>query len=140
MKVAPATSIFPRLFQVPPWPLQPFDFHTPTRVMFGPGSLNRLGELAEELGCSRALLVTDPGLATAGHPQRAVESLRRSGLEVFLFDDVEENPTDHLVMKGADFARPLKVDLIVSVGGGSAMDCSKGINFLLSNGGRMRDY
>jgi alcohol dehydrogenase len=140
MKVAPATSIFPRLFQVPPWPLQPFDFHTPTRVVHGPGSLNRLGELARELGCTRALLVTDPGLETAGHPQRAVDSLRGAGLQVFLFDDVEENPTNHHVDAGVRFAGPLNVDLIVSVGGGSAMDCSKGINFLLTNGGQMRDY
>jgi alcohol dehydrogenase len=140
MKVPTAKPIFPRLFQVPTWPLQPYDFHTPTRVVFGPGTLHRLGEFSEELGCSRALLVTDPGLATAGHPQRAVESLRKSGLEVFLFDQVEENPASHHVEAGARFARPLNIDLIVSVGGGSAMDCAKGINFLLTNGGSMRDY
>ena len=86
------------------------------------------------------MLVTDPGLKTAGHPERAVQSLRQSGLEVFIFDAVEENPANHHVEAGVAFARPLDVDLIVSVGGGSAMDCSKGINFLLTNGGSMRDY
>ncbi len=40
----------PRALPADPWPLEPFDFHTPTRVVFGPGSMNRLGELAEELG------------------------------------------------------------------------------------------
>jgi alcohol dehydrogenase len=121
-------------------PLQPFDFHTPTRVVFGPGTLNRLGELARELGAARALLVTDPGLELAGHPHRAKESLRAAGLEVFIYDEVEENPTSKHVEEGVRFARPFNVDLIVSVGGGSAMDCAKGINFLLTNGGHMSDY
>ncbi len=123
-----------------PWPLQAFDFHAPTRVIFGPGSLKRLGELARELGDTRVLLVTDPGLEEAGHPQRAIASLREAGLEVFLFDGVEQNPSCRHVETGLAFARPLDIDLIVSVGGGSAMDVAKGINFLLTNGGHMADY
>lgn len=121
-------------------PLEPFDFHTPTRVIFGPGTLMRLGEVARELGATRVLLVTDPGLEAAGHPQRAQQSLKEAGLEVHVFDDVEENPTSRHVDRGVEFAQPLKVNLIVSVGGGSAMDCAKGINFLLTNGGVMSDY
>ena len=119
----------------------PFEFHTPTGILFGPGSLAKLGSVAqEELGCSRALVVTDPGLAKAGHSERAVQCLRQAGVEVFLFDHVEENPTSHHVETGVAFARPLNIDLIVSLGGGSSMDCAKGINFLLTNGGSMRDY
>jgi alcohol dehydrogenase len=129
-----------RLFQASPWPLQPFDFHTPTRVMFGPGMMQRLGEVALELGAGRVLLVTDPGLEAAGHPQRALASLNGAGLEVHIFDDVEENPTTKHVEAGVSFARKLEIDLIVTVGGGSAMDCAKGINFLLTNGGHMADY
>ncbi len=121
-------------------PLAPFDFHTPTRVVFGPGTLNRLGELARELGATKALLVTDPGLEAAGHPQRARQSLLDAGLEVAIFDDVEENPTSKHVDIGVRFAKPLGIDIIISVGGGSAMDCAKGINFLLTNGGKMSDY
>jgi alcohol dehydrogenase len=120
--------------------LQPFDFHSPTRVVFGAGSVGRLGELARELGDTRVLVVTDPGLEEAGHPQRAMASLRDAGLEVFLFDGVEQNPTDRHVQAGVEFARTLDVDLIVSVGGGSAMDCAKGINFVLTNGGQIADY
>src|SRR6476660_1051047 len=105
---SPSTiTMIPRLFPATPWPLQPFDFHTPTRVMFGPGTLLRLGELAQELGASRALLVTDPGLESAGHPQRAQASLQEAGLEVFVFDDVEENPTSRHVEMGVRFAQPL---------------------------------
>jgi alcohol dehydrogenase len=66
--------------------------------------------------------------------------LQAAGLEVFWFDAVEENPTSKHVAVGVEFARPLGIDLIVSVGGGSAMDCAKGINFLLTNGGEMVDY
>ena len=86
------------------------------------------------------MLVTDPGLEEAGHPQRAAQSMQDAGLEVFLFDGVEQNPTSRHVEAGVAFARPLGIDLIVSVGGGSAMDCAKGINFLLTNGGTMSDY
>ena len=121
-------------------PLQPFDFHTPTQVVFGPGTLRRLGDIARELGASRVLLVTDPGLEAAGHPQRAHASLRGAGLEVFVFDDVEENPTSKHVDVGVKFVKPHGINLIVSVGGGSAMDCAKGINFVLTNGGTMADY
>jgi alcohol dehydrogenase len=140
MKATPAPMTAIEGASSPPWPLRSFDFHAPTRVVFGAGSLARLGELSRELGDTRVLLVTDPGLKDAGHPQRAMTSLREAGLEVFVFDAVEQNPTSRHVEAGVAFARPLDIDLIVSVGGGSAMDCAKGINFLLTNGGCMADY
>jgi alcohol dehydrogenase len=86
------------------------------------------------------LLVTDPGLEAAGHPQRALAALRNAGLETFVFDEVEENPTTKHVDAGLEAARRYGIDLIVAVGGGSSMDCAKGINFLLTNGGAMSDY
>jgi len=117
-----------------------FDFHPLSRVVFEAGALRRLGELARDLGGRRVLLVTDPGLEAAGHPQRAIASLADAGLEVFVFDRVEENPTTKHVRDGVEFARTNQIDLIVAVGGGSAMDCAKGVNFLLTNGGKMIDY
>jgi alcohol dehydrogenase len=120
--------------------VSPFDFVALNRVVFGPGCLGRLGEFARDLGGRRVLLVTDPGLEEAGHPQRAVGYLRAAGLEVFVYDEVRENPTTVQVEVGAAFARDRNIDLIVGVGGGSAMDCAKGLNFLLTNGGRMADY
>ena len=118
----------------------PFDLQPLGRVIFGPGGLNRLGELARELGGSRVLLVTDPGLEHAGHPQRAEAAIRDAGLEVFTFDGVRENPTEREVAEGTAFAKEHRIDLIVAVGGGSSMDCAKGVNFVLTNGGRMADY
>src|SRR5438093_1201769 len=105
--------------------LPAFDTHPLTRLVFGPGTLNRLGELVRELGGTRVLLVTDPGLEAAGHPQRALALLQQAGLEAFLFDGVEENPTSRHVANGLAQARRDRVDFLVAIGGGSAMDCAK---------------
>jgi len=110
------------------------------RIVFGPGSLARLGEIGAELGGRCALLVTDPGVSAAGHADRARESLERASIKTLVFGAVEENPTSRHVDEGVRFARPQGIDLIVGLGGGSVMDCAKGINFLLTNGGRMEDY
>jgi len=119
---------------------QPFDFRPRTRVIFGAGSLERVGELARELDGQRVLLVSDPGIGEAGYPTRAVASLKGAGLASVVFTGVEENPTTEHVDSGVAFAKEHDVDLIVGLGGGSAMDCAKGVNFLLTNGGRMQDY
>jgi alcohol dehydrogenase len=120
--------------------LTPFDFQPLGRVVFEPGALARLGEIVRSVGGSRVLLVTDAGLAHAGHPQRATKVMREAGLDVFTFDGVKENPTEREVGEGVVFARTHHVDCIVAVGGGSSMDCAKGVNFILTNGGRMADY
>jgi len=124
----------------PPLDAPPFDFQPLGRVIFAPGALARLGEAVRAVGGTRALLVTDPGLEHVGHPQRAAQVMRDDGLDVFLFDGVKENPTEREVDAGVVFARTHHVDCIVAVGGGSSMDCAKGVNFILTNGGRMIDY
>lgn len=118
----------------------PFDFDPRTRVLFGAGTIDRLGELARDQGGSRVFLVTDKGLADAGHEQHALDSLRSAGLEVTVFDDVRPDPTTDDVDRALAVARAREIDLIVGLGGGSSMDCAKGVNFLLTNGGRMEDY
>lgn len=109
-------------------------------VVFGAGMLRLLGERARGLGGTRALLVTDPGIRAAGHEGRAIASLEDAGLHVTVFDAVRENPTTLDVDRAVTAARGGEVDLIVGLGGGSSMDTAKGCNFLLSNGGHMRDY
>ncbi len=84
--------------------------------------------------------MTDPGLRSAGHPDRAARILAEAGVAVRLFDGVHENPSDRDVGAGVEAARAHGTDGLVAVGGGSAMDCAKGVNFLLTNGGRMSDY
>jgi alcohol dehydrogenase len=118
----------------------PFDYQPRTRIVFGPEKIDSLGDLAGELGARRALVVSDPGIVQVGHAQRGLDSLRKAGIEAHLFDGVEENPTTDDVDAGAALARRHEPELIVGLGGGSSMDCAKGINFIYSNGGRMHDY
>ncbi|HTM53049.1 MAG TPA: iron-containing alcohol dehydrogenase [Pirellulales bacterium] len=118
----------------------PFDYQPRTRIVFGPGKIDSLGALAGELGARRVLLVSDPGIVAAGHTQRGLDSLARAGIEVSLFDGVSENPTTDNVDAGLAAARRYEPELIVGLGGGSSMDCAKGINFVYTNGGTMHDY
>src|SRR3954468_2108167 len=118
----------------------PFDFHCPTRIVFGPGKLNELGSLASDLGAKRVLVVSDRGIVKAGHTSHGIRTLEQNGLSVALFDRTEENPTTNHVEAGLALAKNCVPDLIVAIGGGSSMDCGKGINFLYSCGGRMQDY
>ncbi len=121
--------------------MRPFELHGGPRVLFGAGRLAELGAEAARLTAGPVLLVSDPGVAAAGHTGRAADSLAAAGLEVIRFDGAGENPTTGQVEAGAETARRQgPVAAVIAVGGGSAMDCSKGINFLLSNGGRMEDY
>ncbi len=120
--------------------MTPFDFQPQTRIVFGAGKVDQLGALAAELGARRALVVSDPGIIAAGHSEHGLQSLRNAGLEAHLFEGVHQNPTTKDVETGLIFAQTVNPDLIVGLGGGSSMDCAKGINFLLTNGGRMQDY
>jgi len=120
--------------------LQAFDFQPRTRIVFGPDSLERVGELARDLGARHVLLVTDKGIAAVGHPSRAVGFLEAAGLHVTIFDELRENPTTVDVDRCVAVARGAKIDLIVGLGGGSSMDTAKGANFILTNGGQMKDY
>jgi len=121
--------------------LPPFDFQPTIRVIFGENTVDQIGRLTKELGGHRVLLVTDAGLLRSGHVERALHSLQKKSIKVFTFSDVAENPTTRHVENGVRFAKEhAPLDLIIACGGGSAMDCAKGINFLLTNGGTMEDY
>ena len=118
----------------------PFEFHARTRVVFGPGVSARAGELVRDIGGTRVLLVADPGIVAAGYAARARSSLESAGLGVVPFHDFGENPDSEMVARGRDVAASQDVDLIVGLGGGSSLDCAKGINFLVTNGGQIADY
>src|SRR5271154_6333718 len=124
--------------------MTPFDFRPRTRVLFGAGDFARLGEVARELGATKCLLVADRGMVDRGYAQEATRTLKARRIEVFGFHGFETGPTAPLAAKmvdaGAAFAAPLSVNLIVGLGGGSSMDCAKAINFVVTNGGSIRDY
>jgi alcohol dehydrogenase len=117
-----------------------FDFQLPTRIMYGPGSLSELGAAAASLDVKRVLVVSDSGIIAAGHTPRGIELLQTAGLTVALFDGVGENPSTAHVDAGVAAAKEFRPDAIVGLGGGSSMDCAKGINFVFSCGGQMHDY
>jgi len=117
-----------------------FDYQQRTRIVFGINTVERLGELAAELAARRVLLVTDPGIVSAGHAARVITLLEHHGFKVACFDQVEENPSTKCVERCVEVARLLSIDTIVGLGGGSSMDTAKGCNFILTNGGQMKDY
>jgi alcohol dehydrogenase len=120
--------------------MQPFDINSRTRFVFGEGTITRLGELASEFKPRCVLVVSDRGIMEAGHDAAALESLRAAGLEVASFHDFAENPTSAMVATGVRRAADVQPDLLVGLGGGSSMDCCKGINFVYSCGGSIHDY
>ncbi|HWW03334.1 MAG TPA: iron-containing alcohol dehydrogenase [Candidatus Acidoferrum sp.] len=120
--------------------LAAFDYNPRTKLIFGAGTVARVGELAKEIAARKVLLVTDPGIVSAGHAGRVTQLLEAAGITVACFDAVEENPSTHCVEQCVEVARSAGIDAIVGLGGGSSMDTAKGCNFILTNGGHMKDY
>ena len=120
--------------------MEAFDFAPRTRLVFGAGVLARLGELARELGFRRTLLVSDPGVRATGYVDEAARLLSAAGIAALPFHDFDHDPDGEMVARGALAAHEQAVDSLVALGGGSSLDCAKGIAFLLSNGGTIADY
>lgn len=102
-------------------------------IVYGPGALQLAGRHASNFGASKALIVTDPGVQNAGWAAKVEASLNAEGIPYALFNGVTSNPKDYEVMAGADFYRSQGCDLILAVGGGSPMDCAKGIGVVVGN-------
>jgi alcohol dehydrogenase len=122
-------------------------FWMPTRAQFGRGvACDRLGVEARGLGAGagsaieRALLVTDPGLRSAGVCDPLLESLAAAGLSTEVFDHVQGNPRDVHCVEGAELGRSIGAEVLLGVGGGSAVDTAKCIALLITNGGHPRDW
>jgi alcohol dehydrogenase len=117
-----------------------FDFQPRTRLVYGVNAVERVGEIVREFGAKKVLLVTDPGIAAAGHEQHVLKSLAADGVSAVVFDKVRENPTTRCVDDCLAVAKASGIEAIIGLGGGSSMDTAKGCNFLLTNGGQMKDY
>ncbi|MGZ8939451.1 MAG: iron-containing alcohol dehydrogenase [Limisphaerales bacterium] len=117
-----------------------FDHEPRVRIIFGPGCSMRTGQLARDYGARRVLLVTDPGIVAAGHAGKIQGYLEAAGLDVVTFDHADQNPTTATIDRCVEVARKARIDFIIGLGGGSAMDTAKGTNFIFSNGGKMEDY
>jgi alcohol dehydrogenase len=120
--------------------LSPFASRPAPKLIFGPGTLRELPAAVRELGGSAVFLVSDSGIARAGHLDPARHLLEAAGIPVTVFDGTHENPTESDAAACCDLARRHRFDCIVALGGGSSLDTAKACNFLLTNGGAMRDY
>jgi alcohol dehydrogenase len=118
----------------------PFDFEPRTRVVFGRGTVQRVGQLARGLHFTRTLLVADRGVRNAGHVATVTNALESENIVVLPYHDFGENPDSDMVEAGRRFAEPLGIDSMVALGGGSSLDCAKGINFVLTNGEHIGHY
>ncbi|MBS4021402.1 MAG: iron-containing alcohol dehydrogenase [Dethiobacter sp.] len=114
-----------------------FQFGIPSLITFGAGSSEKAGTTASQIG-SKVFCVYDKGVKQIA--EKIVRTLKDSGLEVFEFDGVLPNPPDTLVEETASIARNADIDVIVSVGGGSSLDCAKAINILLTNPSPINQY
>lgn len=104
-----------------------FEFYNPTKVLFGKGNLEKLGEVVKEYG-HKALLVTGGGsVKRNGTFDKAIASLKKANVEIVECDGIEPNPKISSVRKGVKLVKEHNCDVIVALGGGSTMDCSKAI-------------
>lgn len=108
--------------------------------IFGVGARHKVGLYARNLNAKRVLVVTDPGVIAAGWLAELTADLDEAGINHVLFSQVTPNPRDHEVMAGAEFYRAAGCDVIVALGGGSVIDCAKGISVVIANGGDILDY
>jgi hydroxyacid-oxoacid transhydrogenase len=111
-----------------------------TPIKFGPGAAADAGWELKRLGVKRALLVTDPGVAAIGHPERIRASIEAEGIEVVVYDRARVEPTLDSFQEAADFARDAQVDGFVSVGGGSSIDTAKVADLITTHPAPVMDY
>ena len=121
------------------WPRGVAKYVVP-ELVFGAGALDEVGHAARRLGAARPLLVTDAGVLAAGWAGQAERHLVDAGLEPCTWSALTPNPKDHEVVAGAQCYLSMGCDVVVAVGGGSAIDAAKAIAVLVSNGGSIFDY
>lgn len=120
--------------------MNPIRLFIPTKIIFGSGKLNELGK--QDLPGKKALLLTTNGRSTRanGYVDRVEEQLKKAGVTMTSFEEIEPNPLRATVMRGAEYARKEGCDFIVALGGGSCIDASKGVAVMATNPGDLWDY
>jgi len=117
-----------------------FSFTGAKKIVFGCASFEGLADHVKELGGRRPLIVLDKNLSKAGFRERAQAALAAGSLKAVFFDKVEPEPLLELADEGTEAARRGKCDIVVGIGGGSAMDVAKAVSALLPNKGRAADF
>lgn len=128
------------MHHLPSNPESVFTYGAPA-LKFGPGASDEIGHDLQQYGARRILVLTDPGVAATGHPQRIADQVAAAGTAAVVFDRVHVEPTDASLSEAVAFARENGPwDAFVAVGGGSAIDTAKAVNLLTTNPGELIDY
>lgn len=109
-------------------------------LKFGVGAIDELGQECRTHQIRQALIVTDPGVAETGAPERAATALKSLDIEAVIFDQAHSEPTDASVREAANFAADGEWDGFVALGGGTSIDTAKAVNLLTSHPGDVMDY
>jgi alcohol dehydrogenase class IV len=112
-------------------------FRTTKRILFGCGSVEKIGQEAQILKTKKALIITDPGIIKSGLLQKIEKPLRSVGISSAVFDGVEPDPKIEIAEKGSEMAKQEGVDLIIGLGGGSSLDIAKVTSVLVTNPGKI---
>src|SRR4030042_3675695 len=109
-------------------------------IVFGEGALKKAANYALNFGTKKVLLVTDPEVAKAGWSKKIENDLNKLSIPYIVFKDITSNPKDHEVMSGAEVYRNEGCGVIIEVGGGSPMDCAKGIGVVSTNNKHILEF
>ena len=120
--------------------MEPFHYYLPANLIFGKGTFQQLGEEVKKYGTNAMIVTGRNSTKKTGLLDQAVSLLKKDGISVTVFDQVAPNPLSSTVSTGAELARASEIDVIVGLGGGSIMDCSKAIAFSVCNPGNIFDY
>jgi alcohol dehydrogenase class IV len=124
-----------------PMPAETVFTYGAPQLIYGAGSSAEIGFALSRLTTRRVLVLTDPGVAATGAPQRVLDQLKPYGIEAGLFDRVHVEPTDASLTEAIDAARADGPwDAFVAVGGGSTIDTAKAVNLMLTNPGELMEY
>lgn len=115
-------------------------YYVPPVNLMGRGCLQEAGQMIEQMGIRKALVVSDRQLITSGVAEQVLSILRKSGLDYVVYDEVQANPTCQNVHDGLQVFQDHGCDAIISIGGGSPQDAAKGIGIVATNGGHIREY
>lgn len=119
--------------------MEKFNFFTPTKIIFGRGSVSSIAEETKKFG-KKGLVVTDKGMIETGLVKKITDSLEKAERDYIIWSDIVPNPRDTDIEKGAEFAVENNIDYLIAVGGGSSMDTAKAIGALMTNGGKCSDW
>jgi alcohol dehydrogenase len=117
-----------------------FEYFLPTRLVFGVGSVNKVGEFAKSLGKKTLIVTGKSSTKKTGLLDRVIAILEKNGVETVVFDEIVPNPLSSTVDKGAEFANKEGCDLVIGLGGGSPVDSAKLIAVVAKDGGHCWDY